>query len=414
MGKSEGLNQSKFRKRRNKKSKTSASSIVFGICIFLFVMLYVYAFIRATGMKIPQIKNMRNDAEVENVKIEDIEKEDINKEEINREDIIIVDEPQERSVYTSNAIANQPSCIIRCETTSGIQEIPMEDFLVLALGASIDMEYELETLKAQVVLLRGNCVRVMEKQEYSSNENKKVVNHNGNKDVDENSNKNINENESEQISDIRNETVSDNRFIESQNEKMVDADQLDFNYYSLEELKIIWGNQYEVYYKKAKEAVIQTKGIYAMSGPNILNGNFHAMSGGKTRSGEEILGESYSYLQSVPCEKNLEAKNFIQTKFFEKSEGSNLQILEKDSAGYVTKVSWNDKIYSGEQIRQALGLASANFEIENGEHTCITTKGMGHGFGFDQYYANYMAREMQLDYMELIKYFYKDISFAVI
>ena len=387
MGKSGVLNKSKLRKRSNKKNNTSASLIVFGISIFLFVMLYVYAFIRATGIKIPQIEHMRMDTEIENVKIEDI-------------------------VYTSNAITNQPSCIIRCETASGIQEIPLEDFLVLALGASIDMEYELETLKAQVVLLRGNCVRGMEKQEYSSNEKREVANQNGNKDVDVNLNKNITE--SEQMSNVRNETVSDNSLVETKNEKMVDADQLNFNYYSLEELRIIWGNKYEIYYKKAKEAVKQTKGIYAKSGATTLNGNFHAMSAGKTRSGEEVLGTEYMYLQSVSCEKNLEAKNFLQTKHYEKSETSKLEILERDSAGYVTQVSWNSKIYSGEQIRQALGLASANFEIENGEHTCITSKGIGHGFGFDQYYANYMARDMQLDYMELIKYFYKDISFAVI
>lgn len=338
MGKSGGLNQSKLRKRSNKKNKTSASLVVFGICIFLFVMLYVYAFIRATGMKIPQIEHMRKDTKIENIKIQD--------------------------------------CIIRCETVAGVQEIPLEDFLVQALGASIDMEYELETLKAQIVLLRGNCVRIMEIQ---------------------NSN-----------------TISDNGFMEGQKEKMIDADQLDFDYYSLEELKIVWGNKYEVYYKKAKEAVKQTKGIYAKSGDMILNGNFHAMSGGKTRNGEEILGEEYAYLKSVSCEKNLEAHNFAQTKTFETTETSKLEILERDSSGYVTKVSWNGKNYSGEQIRQALGLASANFEVEKGEHYCITTKGIGHGFGFDQYYANYMAREMQLDYMELIKYFYKDITFVII
>ena len=132
MGKSGGLNQSKLRKRSNKKNKPSAFLVVFGICIFLFVVLYVYAFIRATGMKIPQIEHMRKDAKIENIKIQKIQ-----------------------------------DCIIRCKTVAGVQEIPLEDFLVQALGASIDMEYELETLKAQIVLLRGNCVRIMEIQNIS-------------------------------------------------------------------------------------------------------------------------------------------------------------------------------------------------------------------------------------------------------
>lgn len=326
-----------------KMNQTNALCGLFGISLFLFGVLYVLAFIKATGIKMPQMEYVRKNMEMEAPST--------------------VDESKEGFVYTSNSKENQPTYIIRCETAAGVQEIPLEDFLVQALGASIDMEYELETLKAQAVLLRGNC-------------------------------------------------VSGNGFIEAY--KMMDAKQLDFNYYSLEELKVLWGNKYEVYYKKAKEAVKQTKGIYAKSGSDILKGNFHAMSGGKTRSGEELLGESYTYLQSVSCEKNLEAENFMQTKFFEKSKTSKFEILERDRASYVTKVSWNGKTYSGEQIRQALGLASANFEVEEGECICITTKGIGHGFGFDQYYANYMAREKELDYMELITYFYKDITFSIL
>ena len=347
MGKSRNSKLFKKRKKIHRKRKAEALVLIMTVA---FIFLYILAFIKATGIRVPKFPYKNMERKVENVEMV--------------------------SAHIFEREKKKESCIIRCETVAGVQEIPLEDFLVQALGASIDMEYELETLKAQVVLLRGNCVRIMESQ-----------NSHG---------------------------ISANGFREEQKEMMIDAKQLDFNYYSLEELKIVWGNKYEVYYKKAKEAVKQTKGIYAKSGSGTLNGNFHAMSGGKTRSGEEVLGEEYAYLQSVSCEKNLEAKNFLQTKYFETSGNSKLEILERDSSGYVTKVSWKDKIYSGEQIRQALGLASANFEVKTGEQYCITTKGIGHGFGFDQYYANYMSQEMGLDYMELIAYFYKDITFSVI
>ena len=347
MGKSRN---SKLFKKRKKICRKRKPDIFVLIMAVTFIFLYIFAFIKATDIRVPKFPYRNLERKVE--KVETV------------------------SAHIFESEKKRESCIICCKTAAGVQEIPLEEFLVLALGANIDMEYELETLKAQVVLLRGNCVRGME-------------------------NRNSN-------------TISANGFMEAKNKRMIDADQLDFDYYSLEELKIVWGNKYEVYYKKAKEAVKQTKGIYAKSGDMILNGNFHAMSGGKTRNGEEILGEEYAYLKSVSCEKNLEAHNFAQTKTFETTETSKLEILERDSSGYVTKVSWNGKNYSGEQIRQALGLASANFEVEKGEHYCITTKGIGHGFGFDQYYANYMAKETELDYMELIAYFYKDIIFSVI
>lgn len=280
----------------------------------------------------------------------------------------------------------QEYCTIRCETATGIQEMPLEDFLILALSANIDMQYEMETLKAQVVLLRGNCIR--KRQQLQADQEAVSANSLSGKTL---------------------QTAS------SDENPVLDSSQLDFSYFSLEELKLIWGKKYEVYYRKAKEAVSQTKGIYARSGDSILKGNFHAMSAGQTRSGKEVLGdEAYDYLQSVPCSKNLEAENFVQTKYFEKSQNSQLEILERDRAGYVTKVSWNGESYSGEQLRDALGLASANFEIEEGEKISITTKGIGHGFGFDQYYANYMAKEMEKDYMDLISYFYKDVSFSII
>ena len=360
---------------RNKsyvKRKKTSNFFVF-LMMVLFIILYMYAFMKATGIEISNFYCSDKVSKVE--KLEEIQA------------VEAIEKIEERETY-----------IIRCETVAGVQEVPLEDFLVLALGANIDMGYELETLKAQTVLLRGNCIRIMEENMMKSKEK-----------VDKGK-ENVNEKRSQNSSG----TVSDNGVREANEHQIIDATQLDFSYYSLEELKIVWGNKYDVYYQKAKEAVMQTKGIYAKSGAVTLNGNFHAMSAGKTRSGEEVLGEDYVYLQSVSCEKNLEAKNFIQTKYFEASETSKLQILKRDEAGYVTKVSWNGKTYSGEKIRQALGLASANFEVENGEHYRITTKGIGHGFGFDQYYANYMAEEMQMDYMKLILYFYKDVSFAIL
>lgn len=359
---------------RYRENKRRISNRILWLGIVIFGILYIYAFVKAAGIdnvRLTGMKKVVRHVGEENGRINHTEGE--------------LKEVQVNSLFTAQ---DHGYCLIHCDTAMGIQEIPLEDFLVLALGANIDMQYDMETLKAQAVLLRGNCLKVAD----------------------------------EQVQEAMNEkggTISDNKIEvsvgnEAASSQTIDSAKLDFPYYSLEELKLIWCKNYDTYYQKAKEAVNQTQGIYAKSGSEILKGNFHAMSAGKTRSGKEVLGDvAFDYLQSVPCNKNVENENFLQTKYFEKSETSQLQILERDSAGYVTKVSWNGQSYSGEQLRDALGLASANFEIENGEHYSITTKGIGHGFGFDQYYANYMAQEMGMDYMNLISYFYKDVSFSV-
>ena len=40
-----------------------------------------------------------------------------------------------------------------------------------------------------------------------------------------------------------------------------------------------------------------------------------------------------------------------------------------------------------------------------------TTKGIGHGFGYDQYYGNLLAEQGQ-DYQEILHYFYQNIELA--
>lgn len=240
------------------------------------------------------------------------------------------------------------------------QEIPLEDFLIGALSANMDAAYEEETLKAQAVLLRGNCLLKM----------------------------NV--------------------------ENKVDFTQLDVAYINVEQMQMLWGNDFREKYKKIRQAVKSTEGIIALYQNTILNGNFHAMSAGRTRSGEENFNDvSYDYLQSVACNKNIEHVAFVQERTIKNTLVSELTVLERDSAGYVKKATLNGSEAGGEEVREALGLASSNFEVSKGEgEFVVRTKGIGHGFGFDQCYANYKAANEGADYMSLISYFFKDVSFT--
>jgi len=319
----------------------------FYLLFVLFLYFFIQAFLNSTGLRENAVATSRNVTE-------------------------------KTGTSDTDSVKGQKSdeCVILYQNQVSSQRIPLEEFLVGALAANIDISYEPETLKAQVVLLRGNCLRKLAGEGREGREGASGT-------------------------------------VAASDQGTIVYEELEMDYYTFEELRTIWGEDFEINYEKARKAVQQTVGIYAKSGGQILNGNFHSMSAGRTRSGREVFAdESFDYLQSVPCDKNEEDENYLKTSRFKKEKDGEFRILERDSAGYVTRILWNGKELGGEQVREALGLASSNFEIEESEDYVITTKGIGHGFGFDQYYANYLAGENGSDYMTLISYFFKDISFT--
>ena len=61
---------------------------------------------------------------------------------------------------------------------------------------------------------------------------------------------------------------------------------------------------------------------------------------------------------------------------------------------------------SGSDVRQALGLNSANFKVRvDGGNLVFTTIGYGHGVGLSQYGARYMAIAGQT-YDQILQHYY--------
>lgn len=69
------------------------------------------------------------------------------------------------------------------------------------------------------------------------------------------------------------------------------------------------------------------------------------------------------------------------------------------------KIKIGDKTVTGQEIRAALSLRSAAFEISYDKEFKITTKGYGHAVGMSQYGANSMA-EKGKDYKEILEHYY--------
>lgn len=198
-----------------------------------------------------------------------------------------------------------------------------------------------------------------------------------------------------------------------------------------QELLELWGkNGFEEKYSLLEEAVAATKGEILIWQKNPAETAYHAVSAGRTRSGQATLGrEDVPYLEAVESQEDISSPNYLKVIFMEKTElaeklqkadaalvlnqdeiPGNIQITERDDSGYVTQVQIGTITLSGEQFRQYLELNSACFYIKEVEGKVrILTKGLGHGLGLSQYGANEMAKEGK-DYKKILNYYYKGLE----
>ncbi len=250
------------------------------------------------------------------------------------------------------------------EEKNGTWQVPVEEYLVGALAATVPGDYRTEVLKAQAVILRSACM------------------------------------------------------AEPQGEDMPD-------YLDLKERKEVWGEDFEENKERFSQAVSDTSGIVLTWEGEAVSPPFFRLSAGTTRSGAEIFGqERIPWCHSVECPHDLESEDFLQetrigrAEFFRKlsEEGLRLPkdgaklVLTRDSAGYVMTVSCMDSRMEGERFRALFELPSACFTLEEKEgEILVRTKGVGHGLGFDQYSANVLAGEGK-DYVELLDCFFAGLT----
>lgn len=187
-------------------------------------------------------------------------------------------------------------------------------------------------------------------------------------------------------------------------------------------------------------AVMQTKGIYLEYDGKPVYGAYCKVSNGSTRSAAELLetGE-YPYLAGAVCDRDFLSGEFAGTLIIDEKEfakkyemvsdaapseevlktaGENGRyeeqegmVLLRDSAGYVLFFQYEGKWVSGEQLRYALNLPSASFQVQrDGEAIVFHTKGSGHGLGLSQFGANEMALQGK-DFIEILEYFFQGITF---
>ncbi len=188
-------------------------------------------------------------------------------------------------------------------------------------------------------------------------------------------------------------------------------------YISRETMISRWGDSYDGFYGKIKNAVISTRGIIAVYNSKPILAAFCASSGGITEESQNVWGQSVPYLISVDSHWDSDSKDFTQTLTFTQSEITDLlggipEIQSRSQAGYVQTVYAGGEKLTGIQVRQLLGLKSADFQVSQSDNKIyITTKGYGHGVGMSQVGAAGMAKDGKA-FNEILSHYYPGTELA--
>ncbi|MCM1132055.1 MAG: stage II sporulation protein D [Ruminococcus flavefaciens] len=195
-------------------------------------------------------------------------------------------------------------------------------------------------------------------------------------------------------------------------------------YFTDSQIKHYFGDNYDEYYKKISSAVDEVLPYILTYNEQPAIAAFHSMSSGRTESAENVWGTPVEYLVPVDSSYDTSAPRYMEEVSIDKAflkncletsfEGINLGDdmtewvipAEISASGTVLTVRAGDMTVTGNDIRNALGLRSADFEVEYTDSQAVfSTKGFGHGVGMSQYGANAMASEGS-SWQEILNHYY--------
>lgn len=197
-------------------------------------------------------------------------------------------------------------------------------------------------------------------------------------------------------------------------------------YKNKEELRNIWGQDYNENITKLTEAVEATSGEVITYNNAPIMPAFFSTSNGYTENSEDYWADEFPYLRSVKSKWDEESPKFLDQRVFTLAEVESafditlpkdnsfpIEIMRTDSER-VGEVKLDTNVMTGRDVREKLELQSNDFMIEqNNNHLIFTTKGYGHGIGMSQYGANGMAEEGE-SYQDIIEYYYQDVNIQTI
>lgn len=193
-------------------------------------------------------------------------------------------------------------------------------------------------------------------------------------------------------------------------------------YIRKQDMNSLMMEKYQVFLEAARE----TRGQVLKEKGEVREIPYHAVSGGMTRDGTEILGEAYGYLSSADTSKDIDSPDYMKGCYFSEDELENkikkkysgfsfdeagtVEVKISDSAGYVLEIQIGNQEFQGEEIKEILNLPSSCFTVQKPEGEIrFLCRGQGHGMGISQYTVQQMSLEGK-KYEEILSYFFPELS----
>lgn len=199
-------------------------------------------------------------------------------------------------------------------------------------------------------------------------------------------------------------------------------------YFTPEQIKQYYGEHYDEYYKKVTQAVDEVMPYILTYGGEPIISAFFSMSPGKTESAENAWGTAVDYLVPVDSSYDKDAPKYMEEVRFDSNtlkeklsaafpgiqlEGdisSWLNVTDVSESGTIMSITAGDRTVTGSDLRSALGLRSACFDIRcENDSIVITTRGFGHNVGMSQYGADSMAKEGS-SWRDILEHYYSDCT----
>jgi stage II sporulation protein D len=272
----------------------------------------------------------------------------------------------------------------------GLQQMPLEDYLVGVVAAEAPALFEPEALKAQAVAGRTYTVRAMKKYGGAGSGTHPEA-------------------------DISTDPKHGQAW-ESQ-----------------AELRRRWGFwAYFRLWRRVSRAVEETRGELLTYQGQPIAAVYSSTCGGRTENSEDVWGTYVPYLRSVPCSWDRESPRYEETKRFtwadlEKRLGVGLEavpaaagrgkavplvVTEAGLSGRIRQAMVGGQLFSGVALREKLELRSTRFTWRPaGDAVEIHTIGNGHGVGLCQYGANGLAK-LGRTHREILAYYYPGTTLA--
>jgi len=265
-----------------------------------------------------------------------------------------------------------------------IEDVPLEQYVRGVLAAEMPAEFELEALKAQAIAARTYVIRRIKNKDYSN-------------------------------VPVEGALVTDTVAHQA--------------YLTEEGMKKKWPDPKEYVANKNKltEAVNETLGQIITYQNEPIIAAFFSTSNGYTENSEEYWENFSPYLRSVksPWDERISPKFTetvtLSTKDFASklgialaANGSKpaLKVLEETAGHRIKQIQVGNKVFTGREVREKLGLKSSQFTWKwqkNGIE--LTTYGYGHGIGMSQWGANGMAKEGKTA-SQILRYYYSGVNIS--